>query len=115
MEAMKVFFAKVPYDVHLKNENNFQLLFFSVFMLLVISITAESRTNNGKIDAVAANGDFVFVFEFKLDKSKELAMEQIKSRDYYRRYMNSGKNILLIGVNFDKEAGQIDDWTVQTV
>ena len=24
MEAMKVFFAKIPYDVHLKNENNFQ-------------------------------------------------------------------------------------------
>jgi len=88
MEAMKVFFAKVPYDVHLKDENNFQLLFFAIFMLLGISITAESKTNNGRIDAVAANDDYVFVFEFKLDKNEQIAMDQIKDRDYYRRYMN---------------------------
>ena len=115
MEAMKVFFAKVPYDVHLKDENSFRLLFFSIFMLLGISITAESRTNQGRIDAVAANEDYVFVFEFKLDKSKELALEQIQERDYFRRYMNSGKKIYLVGVNFDMEQGQIQDWTAQLV
>ena len=115
MESMKVFFAKVPYDVHLKDENNFHLLFFSIFMLLGISITAESRTNQGRIDAVATNEDYVFVFEFKLDKSQEIALEQIKERDYYRRYMNSGKKILLVGVNFDMERGQIQDWTSQSV
>ena len=115
MEAMKVFFAKVPYDIHLKDENNFQLLFFAIFMLLGISITAESKTNNGRIDAVAANNDFVFVFEFKLDKTAEIAMDQIKDRDYYRRYMNSGKKIILIGVNFDKDAGQIEKWTQESV
>ena len=113
LEAMKVFFAQVPYDVHLKDENNFHLLFFSIFMLLGISIVAESKTNEGRVDAVAANEDFVFVFEFKLDKTKELALNQIKDRDYYRRYMNSGKKIFLIGVNFDMERGQIQDWTSQ--
>ena len=115
MEAMKVFFAKVPYDVHLKEENNFRLLFFSIFMLLGISISAESKTNEGRIDAVAANEDFVFVFEFKLDKDKETALDQIRDRDYYRRYMNSGKRIFLVGVNFDMERGQIQDWTSQAV
>ena len=115
METMKVFFAKVPYDIHLKDENNFHLLFFSIFMLLGISITAESKTNQGRIDAVAANEDFVFVFEFKLDKSKETALDQIKNRDYYRRYMNSGKKIILVGVNFDMDLGQIQDWISQTV
>ena len=115
MEAMKVFFAKVPYDVHLKDENNFRLLFFSIFMLLGISITAESKTNEGRIDAVAANEGFVFVFEFKLGKNKETALDQIRNRDYCRRYMNSGKKIFLVGVNFDMERGQIQDWTSQAV
>ncbi|MBR4667116.1 MAG: AAA family ATPase [Lentisphaeria bacterium] len=115
MKAMKVFFAKVPYDVHLKDENNFHLLFFSIFMLLGISIEAESRTNEGRIDAVASNEGFVFVFEFKLDKTRELALDQIKERDYCRRYMNSGKKIFLVGVNFDMERGQIQDWTSQAV
>lgn len=115
MESMKVFFAKVPYDVHLKDENNFRLLFFSIFMLLGISIEAESKTNKGRIDAVATNGDFVFVFEFKLNKNEDIALQQIKDRDYFRKYMNSGKKIMLIGVNFDKEAGQIDSWNYETV
>ena len=115
METMKVFFAKVPYDVHLKNESNFQLLFYSIFMLLGISITAESRTNNGRIDAVATNEDFVFVFEFKLNKTDEIALQQIKERDYCRRYINSGKKIILIGVNFDNVAGQIDRWIYEAV
>ena len=115
LETMKVFFAKVPYDIHLKDENNFRMLFYLVFMLLGISIIAESKTNNGRIDAVATNDDFVFVFEFKLNKSDVIALQQIKERDYYRRYMNSGKKIFLIGVNFDQEAGQIDSWTYETV
>ena len=115
MDAMKVFFAQVPYDVHLKNENNFHLLFFSIFMLLGISIEAESKTNEGRIDAVASNEGFVFVFEFKLDKTKELALDQIKNRDYFRRYLNSGKKIFLVGVNFDMERGQIADWQTEEV
>ena len=113
LETMKVFFAKVPYDIHLKDENNFQMLFYLVFMLLGISIIAESKTNNGRIDAVAANDDFVFVFEFKLNKSDRIALQQIKDRDYYRQYMNSGKKIFLIGVNFDKDSGQIDSWNYE--
>ncbi|MBO4631007.1 MAG: AAA family ATPase [Lentisphaeria bacterium] len=115
METMKVFFAKVPYNVHLKDENNFQLLFFSIFMLLGISIEAESNTNNGRIDAVASNEGFVFVFEFKLNKTDKIALQQIKDRDYYRRYMNSGKKIFLIGVSFDPEVGQIDSWTHEAI
>ena len=113
LETMKVFFAKVPYDIHLKDENNFQMLFFLVFMLLGISIVAESKTNNGRIDAVAANDNFVFVFEFKLNKSDVIALQQIKDRDYYRRYINSGKKIFLIGVNFDKDSGQIGSWNYE--
>ena len=115
LETMKVFFAKVPYDIHLKDENNFQMLFYLVFMLLGISIVAESRTNNGRIDAVATNDDFVFIFEFKLNKDDVIALKQVKDRDYYRRYMNSGKKIFLIGVNFDKDSGQIDSWNYEIV
>lgn len=115
MDTMKVFFAKASYALHHKNENNFQTLFFAVFMLLGINIKAESQTNQGRIDAVAENEDFVFIFEFKLDKSKEIALAQIKERDYYRRYMLSGKRIILIGANFDSSIGQLSDWKTEEV
>lgn len=115
METMKTFFAKVPYDLHMKSENNFQVLFYSIFLLLGINIAAESRTNAGRIDAVAQNEDFVFVFEFKLNRSGEIALDQIKDRDYYRRYMDSGKRIVLVGANFDPTSGQLSDWKSEEV
>ena len=34
-------------------------------------------------------------------------------RDYFRRYMDSGKKIILIGANFDNAAGQIDHWVFE--
>ena len=37
-------------------------------------------------------------------------MAQNKDHDYYHRYMNSGKKIFLVGVNFDKDAGQVNKW-----
>ena len=40
---------------------------------------------------------------------------QIEDRDYCRCYLNSGKKIFLIGVNFDPEAGQIAAWTAAAV
>ena len=45
----------------------------------------------------------------------KIALQQIKDRDYYRRYMNSGKKIFLIGVSFDPEVGQIDSWTHEAI
>lgn len=45
----------------------------------------------------------------------EIALAQIKERDYYRRYMNSGKKIILIGVNFDQDASQISRWIYEEV
>jgi hypothetical protein len=115
MEILKTFFAKIPYDVHLKNENNFQIIFYLIFCLLGLKISAESKTNSGRIDAVVTNNNFVFIFEFKLDKNANIALQQIKERDYYRKYMNSGKQISLIGVIFDKKAGQISSWIHETI
>jgi len=102
-----------PYPIIHLSFGDYTAINNTIEKLLGISITAESKTNNGRIDAVAANDDFVFVFEFKLDKTAEIALDQIKDRDYYRRYMNSGKRIILVGVNFDKDAGQIDKWTME--
>ena len=56
-----------------------------------------------------------FIFEFKRDKTKKAALDQIRERDYYRRYMNSGKRLFLVGGNFDMERGQIADWISEEV
>ena len=113
-KVMEVFFAGISYDVHHKNESNFQNIFFALFRLLGYYIKAESRTNDGRIDAVAETDKYVFIFEFKLDND-DTALPQIKEKEYYKQYELSGKKIFLNGVTFSTDKGQIIDWQTEEV
>ena len=111
-KTMEVFFSGISYEVHHKNESNFQNIFFALFRLLGYYIKAESHTCDGRIDAVAETEKFVFIFEFKLDDD-DTALSQIKDKKYYRQYELSQKKIFLNGVTFDTGTGQIADWQTE--
>ena len=113
-KTMEVFFAGISYEIHHKDESNFQNIFFALFRLLGYYIKAESHTNDGRIDAVAETDDYVFIFEFKLDDD-ETALFQIKEKKYYKQYELSNKKIFLNGVRFDTKTGQIADWQTEEV
>ncbi|MDD3953708.1 MAG: AAA family ATPase [Lentisphaeria bacterium] len=113
MDLLKTFFAAVQYDVATNTEGRFQLLFYSVFLLIGVRIEAESRTNNGRIDAVILDGDCVYIFEFKLNQTADTALSQIREKEYFRKYQHSGKKIILIGANFDTASRQISGWKVE--
>ncbi|MEZ4661838.1 MAG: AAA family ATPase [Caldilineaceae bacterium] len=68
---LQVFFANVPYQIHLKYEKYYQTIFYLIFKLIGLRIDAEVETNVGRIDAVVEVADHIFLFEFKLDKSAE--------------------------------------------
>ena len=113
-KTMETFFAGISYEVHHKDESNFQNIFFALFRLLGYYIKAESHTNDGRIDAVAETEKYVFIFEFKLDDD-DSALSQIKEKKYYKQYELSKKKIFLNGVTFSTENGQIIDWQTEEV
>ena len=108
-KAMEVFFAGIPYPVHKKNEATFQGIFFSMFRLLGYYIDAESMTNDGRIDAVVRTEKAIFLFEFKLDNDPT-ALDQIKAKEYFRKYLLDQRDIYIIGVNFDSDKGNLIGW-----
>ena len=110
---MKTFFARIPYPIQVEDEKYYQSLFYAIFVLLNIDIEAEACTNSGRIDATAAAGDWRFIFEFKLNKTAEIALDQIEQKEYFQKYRRSGKRIMLVGANFDFEKRQISDWKAQ--
>ena len=114
MELLKTFFAAVQYDVATDTEGRFQLLFYSVFLLIGVRVEAESRTNNGRIDAVICDGDHVYIFEFKINQTAGIALDQIREKEYFRKYQHSGRKIILVGANFDTVSRQITDWKSET-
>ncbi len=113
-KSLEVFFAGIPYDVHRKSEANFQNIFFAIFKLLGFNIHAESRTSDGRIDAVIETDKFIYLFEFKLDKD-DSALSQIKEKEYFKPYLLSPKKITLVGASFSTETGKISDWQQEEV
>ena len=108
-KVMEVFFAGIPYTSHKKQESTFQTIFFSIFRLLGLYVEAESATNDGRIDAVVQTADSIFIFEFKLDNDPT-ALEQIKGKEYCKKYLLDKREIYIIGVNFDSEKGNLVGW-----
>ena len=113
-KAMEVFFAGIPYTSHKKQESTFQTIFFSIFRLLGLYVEAESATNDGRIDAVVQTQDAIFIFEFKLDNNPT-ALEQIKEKEYYKKYLLDKREIYIVGVNFDSEKGNLVGWEEELV
>ena len=113
-KVLEVFFAGIPYDVHKKQGSTFQGIFFSIFRLLGVYVEAESTTNDGRIDAVIQTQKAIYIFEFKLDNDAT-ALEQIKEKEYYKKYLLDKRDICIIGVNFDSVKGNLAGWEEEKV
>ncbi len=83
--------------------------------LVGLDVQSEVSTARGRADSIVEFDDKVYCFEFKLDRSAQEALEQLKSRGYADRYRNSGKKIILIGVNFSSEKREVDEFAVEVV
>ena len=94
-------FAGIPYSIHVKDEHYYQTVFYVVCDLLKLMVQAEVCTGDGRIDMMVSAGEWIYVIEFKLNKTAEKAMTQIENKEYALKYIKENKRIMLIGVNFD--------------
>ena len=115
MQLLKSFYAGFAFKLQEKKEHYYQAIFFAIFRSLGFSAFAESPTSDGSIDAVVKIDDWIYVFELKLDVSAKKALEQIEEKDYYRKYIMTGKRIMLVGANFDSKTRQLTEWLFKEV
>ena len=81
MEALKVYLAGFPYDIHHNSEAFFQAILYTIFNMLNFTIRAEARTARGRVDLLVSTKTTIFVMELKIDQSAEKALEQIDAKD----------------------------------
>lgn len=115
MKSLSSLIAKVPYQEKGSPEAHFQNVVYLVFTLLGFTAQMEQRTSDGRIDLTVEVPEFVYIFEFKTDTSAVRAMEQIKDKKYWLSYLASGKQIYLIGANFNSQTARLDSWEIETV
>ena len=113
LESLKVFFSSTPYDLIKDTENHYQTIVFIICKLLGYYSEAEYKIVNGRIDMVIKTKDYIYVFEFKFDKSAKETLEQIDSKDYPLAFQQDERKLYKVGVNFSSQTKNIDEYIIQ--
>ena len=101
----------VPYEQH--DEKFYQNAVYLVFTLAGAHAKVEDHTNIGRTDLEVTTGSYIYIFEFKYNRSAREALAQIRQRDYAGRHAMSGKRVFLIGANFSSAARGLDEWIIE--
>ena len=109
---MQTYYSSIPYDLQNKEEKHFQTIFYLIFSLLGQYIQSEVKTAIGRADAVVKTPNSVYVFEMKVDKTAEIALQQIDDKGYLIPYTTEGKRLVKVGLNFSSETRTLQDWIV---
>lgn len=103
MERLRAMVKDIPYEQH--DERLYQNLVYLLFTLIGTDARLEEQTNVGRPDIVVRTKGFVYVFEFKFNRSAEEAMRQIRENDYAGRHLKDKVRIFLIAANFSDQRG----------
>lgn len=105
-------FAAIPYNNYTKNElaryeGFYASVIFAYFQSLGIEIVGEDVTNLGRIDLVLKMKEGIYIVEFKVDD--KTALEQIKEKGYYEKYLTEKKPIYLVGIEFSSVKRNVEN------
>ena len=110
---LKGFLAGVPFDMSKgSKEVYFHNAFFIISSLIGLKTRSEYHTSDGSIDLLIETGEYIYLFEFKMDSTAEKAMKQIEDKNYTLPFESDGRKIFKVGVNFSSEKRNIDSWLI---
>jgi len=113
-DILTALFASIPYTSSADPfEHYFETVIYLVFTLLGKYTKCEVRSAKGRADCIVETKDFVYIFEFKLDKSADEALAQIEEKGYAEPYAADARKVFKIGVNFDSKERNITEWKVK--
>ena len=102
LQTLQEFFNRMPYTVHIKSESQLQFVLYAIFALIGVTVDPEVTTSLGRADLVVSLAKLVYIIELKFNKTAQEALVQIQDKKYYEKYVNFGKQIFLLGINFDQ-------------
>ncbi len=118
-KLIRALFVQIPYEARPpKGEENYRVFegYFHTIMFLVFKITStyvvlnEMMNARGRADCVVETPDFVYVWEFKLDRPASLGTRQIVERDYAGAYAADRRKVICIAARFSSEDLTLEEW-----
>ena len=108
-ETLYRIYAKIPPEWRIKSEADVKRHFRLFMEMLGAKVGAEEGSARGYADAIVESKKFVWVFEFKFNKSAKAAVAQIREKGYADAYRGDRRPVTLVGVNFRTAKRNIDE------
>ena len=104
MDRLGILLKHLPYEDH--RESTYRAVTFLLSYLSGTRAIAEHHSYRGRSDLEVFTGKYIYIFEFKYNKSVQEAMDQLHERDYAGRYALDQRHLFLIGANFIEHGDQ---------
>ena len=112
-DILTALFASIPYTTDAAPfEHYFQSVLYIVFTLLGQFVQCEVHSSRGRTDCILETEQYVYLFEFKLDKPAQEALAQIEEKGYAAPFAADQRQLFKIGVSFDSEKRNLSEWLV---
>jgi hypothetical protein len=82
---------------------------------LGIYVQSEVYTSDGRMDSVVTTATHIFILEFKINQSAQVALDQIKRKDYAAKFALENKEVIGIGINFSNVIKGVDDFAWEII
>ena len=120
MEELKAFLAGIPYVegfkqklAEVKNyEGFYEYTFWLIFNMLNVYARTQVKCAGGRIDFVVEMPDTTYVFELKVNGTAQEAIDQINSHGYALPYKTEDRQVVKIGVQFDRDTMTVGKYIV---
>lgn len=113
MKRFSALFAGYPYELISDCELHYHNVIYLTLTLMGFYVRAEYHTSDGRCDAMVQTDRFIYIFEFKYDKSAREALEQIERKRYAAPFAADTRKIFRIGVNFSPETRSINEYIIE--
>ena len=112
VEALKTFFAGVPYPMQQgnRNERYYHSLLYTLLVAFGADVIAEEPTAKGRADITLRMPRAIYVMELKYDGTTAEAMQQMDSRGYADKYRLDGRPVVKVAMVFSSDEGNITEW-----
>ena len=100
MKRLQTVLKDLPGRDH--NESTYRAITFLLAELCGTNVIAEHDGYQGRSDLEVSTNRFIYLFEFKYNKSVREALDQIRDRDYAGRFAMDRRRVYLIGANFNE-------------
>jgi len=121
IETANAILASIPYtQIHGQatpagNEQYYHTVFYLMVAASGVLVQTEPLSSHRRMDIAVEFKDKVHVIALKCNQPADAAIQQIHEKRYHEKYLQSGRRIHLVGINFNTTERRIVDWRMEAV